>query len=411
MPIIKKIKKNLTNQALIKESNLKTLFRLISERGSITRSELAELTDLSPTTVSSLIDELIQSGIVVCTGTSDSKSIGRKPSMLEINAKGAYIAAFGWGRKGLKYFLYDLKYNVVEHLTIPVVNSDNFIQTIYDTIINKTFRKINKRRLLALCISIPALIDSSNQVINSSVLGLRENENIVKELAELLTSIPIIIGNESVFFTYAENEFGGAKSAENLIYINISEGVGAGIMLNGSIYKGSSGMASEFGHMTIDIHGPECACGNRGCLECYLSIPAIINKYSQYAQSMGMLPAESIDEIAIAFSNNDAAAVATIHDVADILSYGICNVLYLLDIDKVIIGGSIRKLGQPFLDEVRRCMQTRAVGNSFGNNLIKRCAIYFSTLDNNASCLGAAKYFIDNIMKLSIEMEHRLFIY
>jgi len=406
MSIINKAKKSMINQSLIKESNLKTLFNLIYHREPISRSELAGLTDLSPTTISSLVDELIQSGLVVSVGTSDTKNIGRKPIMLKVNANGAYIAAFRWGRSGLNYLLYDLKCGVVEHHVIEINSSNNFAKTIYDTIINTTYRKIEKRKLLAVCISIPAIIDSSSYAIDSSVLRLRENSRVITELTELFPSTPIVIGNESVFFTYAEKEFGGAKNVNNLFYVNISDGVGSGIMLDGKIYKGSMGIAGEFGHTTIDIHGPECECGNRGCLENYISLPAIVSSYTQHAQDKGLPPANSIDEIAVAYSNNDPVAVEVIHEVAQILNYGLYNVINLLNIDRIVIGGGIRKFGKPFLDELNQCTNTRAVLTK-----INRCNITLSTLDNDASCLGAAKYFIDNIMKISIDLENNLFLY
>ncbi|HHW48691.1 MAG TPA: ROK family protein [Clostridiaceae bacterium] len=407
MPIINNARKNIINQSLIKEGNLKALFSLIYHRQPISRSELSELTDLRPTTVSSLVDELIQGGLVISVGTGDTKNIGRKPIMLEINPSGAYFAAFRWCRNGLQYYLYDLRCNIVEHQTIPIDGAENFARTIYETILNNTFRKIKKQKLLAVCISIPAMIDNTNYALFSSAVGLKDNKNIIPELIELFPSLPIIIGNESIFFTYAEKECGCAKNTKNLFYVNISDGVGAGIILDGKLYKGSTGFAGEFGHTTIDLNGVECECGNHGCLENYLSLPSIVKNYSSRAESKGLPPVKSIDEVATAYSNNDPVASETIREVAHVLAFGLYNVITLLNIDIVIIGGGIQKFGIQFLDEVRKHLQPRAGINK----MFERCSIAFSTLDNSGACLGAVRYFIDNIMTISIDLENNLYIY
>ena len=224
---------------------------------------------------------------------------------------------------------------------------------------------------------------------------------------ELFPSTPIIIGNESVFYTYAEKEFGCSKNVNNLFYANISDGVGAGMILNGKIYKGGTGMAGEFGHNTIDMNGPECECGSHGCLENYISLPSIVNMYSQHAQNMLLPPANNIDEVFVAYANNNPAAVETIRKVAQILACALCNVINLLNIDRVVIGGGMRNFGQPFLDELDKYMRPRAEHNK----IIKRCPITFSTLDQSAPCLGAVKYFLDNIMKISVDLEKNLFLY
>ena len=407
MPIIDS-KKKMINQQLIKESNLKTLFSLIYQKGPISRTELAAMTELSPTTVFSLVDELIQSGIVISRDIGNTRNIGRKPLMLEINQNGGYFAAFSWERKSFKYLLYDLKCNIVEQHIFDASDTHNIAVIVNESMNNYTFRKIEKSKLLAICISIPAVIETggSKKTFSSTVLGIKEDDSSILELSELFPSVPIVIGNQSIFCAYAEKEFGNLKNSKNLFYINIDEGVGAGIVFNGKIYEGSSGMAGEFGHMSIDINGTQCDCGNRGCLEQYVSISAIMDRFSQYALDRGQKPASNINELAVAYSNNEPAAVESVQETIKILAYGLCNVINLLNFDNVVLGGKIQKLGQPFLNELNKSIQGRGV-----KKILKRCNITLSSLDNNASCLGAVKCFIDTIFKISLNLDKNLYIY
>jgi len=402
MAIIEK-KNNIISQQVIKENNLKTLFSLIYDYGEMSRARLAEITELSPTTISSLVEELIQGGLVNTKGVSDSNSIGRKPIMLEINKDALYFAAFNWGTKKLRFYLFDLMCNVVDEEVIGIDNPSDGVGVIYETINEHVHKKIDHKKLYAICLSIPAIIEESTKTIGSTVLGLKEDREFLVNLSKAFDRIPVIIGNESIFSAYAEKEFGKEKKAKDLVYLNINEGVGAGIVLDGRLFKGSRGMAGEFGHISIDLNGKACMCGNQGCLERYISVPAILEAYRD---KNGSAPVDSIDELRALIEARDENAVSVIGETAKYLAYGLVDVINLLNINHIVIGGAITGLGPVFMDAIHRHTDSLGI-----RRMIEECEIKYSQLTGPVSCMGAVKCCIDNIMCLSIDVEKKVHIY
>jgi len=172
-----------------------------------------------------------------------------------------------------------------------------------------------------------------------------------------------------------------AKDLDNLIYVSVTEGVGGGIIINKSIYKGRSKRAGEIGHMTINKAGRLCNCGKRGCWETYASVRAIINDYNTESS----YKATSIDDVMEKYKNNEETAVKVVNLYIENLAEGIQNLVFIFSPDYIVVGGDMSKYSGLFLDKV--------VDKVFDKNEFysrSEVNILFSQLGEDSNILGAS---------------------
>ena len=406
---IQRNKYDIRSQLMVKERNLKRLFDYIVAEKEISRASLATKAKLSPTTVSTLIDEMIEHGLIQTSGIEQSTRIGRKGILLKVNAERLHIPTIAWERKGFRYILFDLACNELESMYFPISNNAGYVEQLHNLIIDKS-KAINTEKLGALCITIPAIVDVNSHKIISTVLDVKDQENFLVDVRKIFIARPVIIGNESAFYAYAEKEFVLNRKAQNLVYINVNVGVGAGIIYRGKIYRGSFGMAGEFGHTSVDMNGPLCTCGNRGCLERLISTPRIIERAVaavKKAQSTillelcgGTLEHVSLEQVAKAFILKDQGVLDAMMESAMILAFGINNVLRIFDPEIVVIGGGIEIFGDDFLNMIRESVKSN--GSSVISSGVQ---IIYTRLPSTCKNRGAAKYYIDNIMRITEQRE------
>lgn len=397
------------NQQLIKETNLTLIFNLINRDGPVSRAELAQMTRLSPTTVSSLTEELLYNEIIMETGIGTTSTSGRKPIMLEVNSQGGYVVSVEMLSEGFNLILYDLKCNEITGRRLEVSDYSSIGRDIV-TVINEVLNQnnISDDRLFGVCIGIPGLIDyKNNRVLSSTVVDIDENNSFYSDIKEIFNDIPVLIGNESCFCAYAEKEFGISGYIKNLIFIDINVGVGAGIILDGKIFPGSFGQAGEIGHMSIDMNGPKCKCGNRGCLEVMTSIPAIMQKIIVAVMSGretlinefagNDLSRINIDIVKRALDENDVLTKEIIREKSEELASGINNVANLFNPQVIVIGGEITKLGHEFLENLKKNVLSIGLKPN-----IEKMDIKYSCIEKNTVNLGGAKYLLDNIFNTAV---------
>jgi len=364
---------NKSSQQVIKEGNLRLLFRLLHKGEAASRAELKKLTGLSATTVSTLVDELIANGLVIDAGVKETKTSGRKAVAVKINPTGGYFLGVDVGKASIIADVYRLDFSLEKHTEIPVESGESFATKIMNAISLAT----RNHKILGITIGLPGVIDpETNRLVSSTVLPAEDARDIYDILSDALPGIKVNIKNNSGLIALAEREFGGYSDIKNLISIDINDGVGAGILTDGEIYSGS-GMAGEFGHLSVDYRGERCSCGSYGCLELYASIPAILKNTGT----------NSIKELNAYIALGEGKD--KIYNIAKVLAFGINNIVNLLNPEVIVIGGEIKKLGENFLTPLKEITKEIA--------LIKDTKIEFSTLEGNGVTLGGAKYSFDEI--------------
>jgi len=404
-------KAQISNQQLGKESNISLVFTLIRYYRAITRAEIAHKTGLSPTTISYLTEKLLACGLVSETGNVERVTVGRKPILLRVNPDGGVIASVEFLADGFNCALYDLTIN---EIIDRYVRLDDFAEigiTVAQTLENQLAKnQIPINRLLGISIGIPGVIDyATNKVIRSTVMPISTELPFIEPIRTCFPNCLISVGNESGFCAYAEKVSGSYETVNHLIYLDINVGVGAGIIIDNRIFTGSSGIASEIGHTTININGIKCKCGNSGCLETLVSVPAIkgriiaglVNGRKSIMKDMvhGDLNGIDLPVLAKAYRQRDELAVEIVHETADFLAAGINNVINLFDPQIIVLGGPLRLLGDSFLARI----YTRVKGVSLnpGADLNLRYAM----VNDQAVHLGGVHYALDHVIDFAHCME------
>jgi len=203
--------------------------------------------------------------------------------------------------------------------------------------------------------------------------------------------------NDADAAALGEHRFGAGKGVNTLVYLTVSTGIGGGIIINGKLHTGLHGSAAEIGHMTIDVNGPKCNCGNVGCWETLASGTAMakeaIRRVSQGERSSlteivdGKIENITAEEVSLAAQGGDWLALEVISKVATYLGIGMTNLVNIFDPEMIIVGGGLAKMGDLLLSPVRQLVRERAFTLS-----AQTVRIVPAQLGDDAGVLGAAAF-------------------
>jgi len=252
-------------------------------------------------------------------------------------------------------------------------------------------------RLDGIAIAAAGAIDTNKGLITSSP-NLPGWLNIpLWDIVRKRYGIDTYLINDANAAALAEHRLGAGRGTTNLIYLTVSTGIGGGIIVNSELYSGISGCAGELGHMTIDANGPECDCGNIGCLEVLASGTAVANeakrRIKQGGRSLltdivsGDLEGITAEKVAIAAHGGDQLAIDVISRAATYLGVGMVNLVNIFNPEMIIVGGGLSKMGELLLEPARQIVRQRAFPLCTG-----AVRIITAELGDNAGVLGAAIY-------------------
>ncbi len=350
-----------TNHTSPRDTTRSRVFQVLSDHPRISRPQIAEITGLSRATVSVVIDELVESRLVVETGSGDSSG-GRPPMILEFRPSAAYAIGAALYDYTWHIVATDLASNVVDSETAtPTDNTAAESLSALSAGLERLRHRIDPARLLPVIgLGPPGLVDMTHGIIKSAVdLGWREVD-IATTIAQE-TGLPVLTANRSKAGALAVLRRIAKPQTTNLIYISIGTGVAAGIILNGTLFVGANSSAGELGHMTIIPDGPLCECGNRGCLQQLVSERAIENAARQamrrqptgiLQQKFGTYPEHltAIDVLQAA-EKEDPTALTVIKRIADYLAIATGNLINLFNPEIIVLGGPIAEAG-PLLTQL-----------------------------------------------------------
>ena len=372
------MKQNKAVQEDIKSVNKKLVFRTIVSEAPISRAEIKRKTKLAATTVSTLVDEYIAQGFLNETGLTQTNAVGRKAMMLTVNNNGGYFLILDVHKDSVYGYVHGLNLSQCAFESTHY-SSENELYSLIEIIIKDTLKRYPK--LLSVVIALPALLHNEQRSGASSVLGFTVDTDALQSIKAQFEGIAIEFCNTSGLAAYAQKT--RYPEIKNLVSVDVFDGVGSGIIINGDIYQGKNGLAGEFGHICMDIHGERCLCGGRGCLEQYISIPVILDRISKRVDKK-----VTMSEAVALFKNNDAAAVEVLKSVARRFSLALNTIINLFDPELVIISGEICGFGETFYN-----MVTERVNNL---SLIGTDRpIRFMNTDENLVSLGGANYLFD----------------
>ncbi len=364
------------NLKLVKQSNLTLVFNFINANQPVSRASIAHATGLSPTTVSSLVDELILENMVEETGMGKLSGSGRKPVLLEVKAHGGCVVAVEMKEKSIELEVFDLAGKSKAFATCDIEDYTDIGNIIADEVIKLTD---GFGRLLGICVGVPGVIDRKTRHVMSTLIPISSDNEFFKILCRRFPDVKIKLGNESSYCAYIEKTE-SKKEIHSLVYIDINVGIGAGIILEDRIFTGAFGNAGEFGHVSVDINGKVCKCGNRGCLEALAGIPAICEAAE----------VSDISEIDM----SDENTVSKLSGICRYIASGINNIINMINPEAVVIGGEITKLGNVFLEKIRREFELIRLKPDMEN-----FSLEFSNVLGNPVTRGGGRYLLDRIFE------------
>jgi predicted NBD/HSP70 family sugar kinase len=392
---------------LIQELNRSIILNMIREHSPISRSEIAKRNKLSPTTVASAVQELIKEGFVHETGVGLSNG-GRKPILLEFSADNHFIISVSISNSVSEVAKVNLAWNIIEKKTLAIQQLQG------EKIISSTLEMIDEfidncpdlQQCIGISVVTPGIVDKMRGIIHYNAKLNLVNMDL-KTMMEERYQQKVWVENDTNATVLAEKKIGKYGSFKNLLYITIGDGVGAGIILNDTLLSGERGGAGEFGHTSVDRNGIRCECGNSGCLENYISWPAvywrIVTSISRgRTSSMVEQAGGDLNRITPVIFNNalireDALAVEIAGEITGYLGAGIVNLVNLLNPEVIIIGGDLIYDAGVLFQDIKAYVSKHAL-----RVVSDKLQIHTSSLGKEAKLLGAAAVLMQDVFQFSL---------
>jgi predicted NBD/HSP70 family sugar kinase len=330
-------------------------------QGQVSQADIARATGLSRTTVSTVVAELREAGLVLDGDSKPELTRGGRPGVrLVLRDPARVVVGIDFGHSHVGVAVADLAHNLLaERIHELDVNRDA-VQAL--DCATRMFGEVlehvgaDRKSVLGAGIGIPGPVDRARGTAGSATIlpgwvGLR----IAQEMEGRL-EVPVQIENDANLGALAELTWGAGRDCSNFAYVKAATGIGAGIVVDGRLLRGATGTAGEIGHTTLDESGPLCYCGNRGCLETVASGPAIV-------QLVGLVDGERLTlarvvELAAAGDVRCRRAIADAGREIGVAVAGLCN---LINPERVIIGGLLSRAGDVLLRPLRESIRRHAV--------------------------------------------------
>ncbi|GAJ07289.1 unnamed protein product, partial [marine sediment metagenome] len=231
-------------------------------------------------------------------------------------------------------------------------------------------RNINLPQLYGISIAAAGAIDFDKGLVTSSPHLPGWHDVPLRDIVKEKYKVNTFLINDASAAALGEHHFGIGQGVNNLILLTVGTGIGGGIIINGRLYSGASGSAGEIGHITIDVNGPRCSCGNTGCLEALVSGTAVakeaIKRIGQGERSSlteivgGKIENITAEEVLTAARAGDSLASEVILKAATYLGVGLVNLVNIFNPEMIIIGGGMAKMGELLLNPARQVVRERA---------------------------------------------------
>ena len=365
--------------AALRGANRARVIEHLRRAGPTNQSELARATGLSRATVLNIVRELTDAGVVSVAG---GEHAGRRTVEVSFNRHAGVVVGIDFGQRHLRMAVADLAHRVLaeshEQLALGHNADDDLrlVARLLDELLADA--GVSRADVLAAGMGLPAPVEpASGEVGLPSILPGWIGVPAARAVGDVL-GVPVTVDNDANLGAMAELTFGAAAGCTDMVYIKASTGIGAGLVLGGTLYRGAAGTAGEIGHVTIDESGPLCRCGNRGCLESYAGTSALV-ELLRPSHGPDVTPQQLID-LALA---GDVGARRVLTDAGRYIGIAVANLCNLVAPQLVVIGGELAQSVALLLDPIRSMVQRRSVPTA-----AHAAKIVTSALGDRAEVLG-----------------------
>jgi N-acetylglucosamine repressor len=406
-------------QQQTKTYNSRLVLKTIYDNGLISRADVARATHLTRTSVSDLVTELQEQGLVEEAGQARTiyetdratPSRGRTPILLGVVPDGRHIIALDLANDEFRGAVVNLRNDILYSTTVRLAGSggDEALDLIYDLVDNLLawHPEGTRRPVLGIGIGTPGLVDSPNGVVVRAVNLEWQNLPLGRLLQERY-KVPVYVANDSQVAALAVYmlESTGSSSDQSMVVIKIGHGISAGIILDGHLFHGDGGGAGEIGHVAVVDNGVRCRCGNIGCLETVVSDLAITRRARELSSShtnsilnrLASNPgAITVDMVVQAARACDPAALEIVRETGRYLGIAAANLVGALDIRRILVLGNLAQLGEPLHQAIRQEMVKRALPM-----LAEKTRIELAPYNPDIVLLGASALLLTRELGLSL---------
>jgi predicted NBD/HSP70 family sugar kinase len=378
----------------LRQLNRLRVLDALRRRGGASRVELVRETGLSRTTVSSLVSALLHEGIVVERADSQSeppdRSRGRPAVRLTLNPSAGGVLGVDFGHQDVRVGVADLACTLladarqeldVDHQPAEAMSAATDLATM---LLDRVGLARERVAGAGAAVSAP-LHGPSHRLASTAIFPGWAGVDVQTEL-EARLGMPVAVGNDANLGALAESTFGAGRNVDDLLYIMLGAGVGAGIIIGGRIYEGANGTAGELGHVVATPDGMMCRCGNRGCLETVAGAQAITHALA-HSHDRPL----TIEDLLSLAHGGDAAARRVLGDAGRVVGTAVAGLCSVLDPSLIIIGGDVAAAGEVLLEGIRESISrgtTPATGGTY--------RVVSGELGARAETLGAIALVMNN---------------
>jgi predicted NBD/HSP70 family sugar kinase/biotin operon repressor len=385
----------------LRRANRSALIRALYFNTSVSRQELGAATGLSQATISNVVNELMDDGLVVEAGVVSSDG-GRPRTLVQVNPEFGYVIGVDIGETRIRVALFNLA------LGTPLAISETLLEPAHhevDTAVSHLARSlstviaeagVDESDVIGVGIGVSGIVEHGAEILVHGQSFAWDAVPLARLLREAGVTAPIFVDNGAANLGQAENWFGASRGAKHAIVTLIGSGVGASVITDGSRYRGATTSASEWGHTPIAIGGRPCRCGSRGCLEAYLGAEAILARYHEAGQARSIDTGQQETDLArlLELGDTDPTARQILDETVQYLGAGIGSLINLFNPERVIIGGwAGTLLCARLLPRIRAEAADHALRQPFAQTSIEPC-----TLGDDALALGAATLPVEQLL-------------
>ena len=381
-------------RSLLEESGPNTapgrIVRVLREYGSLSASQIARITGLAKSTVSTALSELRRSGMVVESAGTDvgrNAGVGRPATLLTLNPQAGTSVGILVGFDHIQLMVADVSHAVLfdESVEMEYDYSPERAAEVVRGLVAKAYdvSAVSKDSLLGVGIAVGSPVDpTSGRVMRAGGVPTWAGMDI-RTIFQSDFELPVFADNESNCAAIAEMTWGAAVGHDNFVLYTIDLGVGGAIVSHGQVMRGVAGAAGEFGHISIEPDGPLCRCGNRGCLELYASFrePLTLAR-SQYG-------ALSIEDVARRAARGCVGCRRLIEDTAEAAGRGLGIITATLNPDLIIIAGRLVHSGDVLMDALAKSYDRHSLVKSYDVSESARTKLVPTQFVGTGACMGA----------------------
>ncbi|KFJ01194.1 ROK family transcriptional regulator [Bifidobacterium stellenboschense] len=387
------------SQATVAESNRSRVLQHLYHNGVSSRAQIAKALNLTPSAITKITAQLIEAGAIEETGDMEGAK-NRRSIGLNLDTERFHIIGVKFARSLVQVGVFDLCGNALGLEDLPPVTNETIGEAVRLMHVRLESLLDADPSIIAIAMAVPGpyMRDEGRTAVVSSMLGWRD-VNFIEEFGHAFR-VPVFVEQDARAGALAHYLFDPESHGEDDIsYFLVGEGVGLGVIENERIINGALGAATEIGHVSIDIDGKPCDCGNRGCLERYCSTPAIremlIEEGGPVPHAELMSNAEATRALFALAKEGVDKAVEMVRRIGRYIGYGCVNIFNTFNPQLIIIGDIVSEAGHLLLDEVRATVRSRSIREIYDSTEIR-----LSTMPTDATVCGtaavAATQFLDH---------------